>query len=136
MKIAVMVRQLDLGHILWCGRVVRVKHAHRIRVVRGAQKMLDVGRHGVIDFGHIRFVARDRAVTYVFHEDKFVERCVAQHRAGDIDSACEGWRSRSMSPLGSLDSVVRVGESCGTTVPGCALSLLANLKLSDWFTSA
>jgi hypothetical protein len=23
MKIAVMVRQLDLGHILWCGRVVR-----------------------------------------------------------------------------------------------------------------
>src|SRR5262249_22346569 len=98
MKIAVMVRQLDLGHILWCDRVVRVKHAHRIRVVRGLQKMLDVGRHGVIDFGHIRFVARDRAVTYVFHEDKFVERCVAQHRAGDIDSACEGWRSRSMSP--------------------------------------
>ena len=27
MKIAVMVRQLDLGHILWCGRVVRVKRA-------------------------------------------------------------------------------------------------------------
>src|SRR6516162_3227468 len=98
MKIALVVRQLDLGHILRCGRVVRVKHAHRIRVVRGVQKMLDVGRHGVIDFGHIRFVARDRAVTYVFHEDKFVERCVAQHRAGDIDSACEGWRSRSMSP--------------------------------------
>src|SRR5262245_55296662 len=98
MKIALLVRQLDLGHILWCGRVVRVKHAHRIRVVRGVQKMLDVSRHGVIDFGHIRFVARDRAVTYVFHEDKFVERCVAQHRAGDIDSACEGWRSRSMSP--------------------------------------
>ena len=98
MKIALVVRQLHLGHILRCGRVVRVKHAHRIRVVRGVQKMLDVGRHGVIDFGHIRFVARDRAVTYVFHEDKFVERCVAQHRAGDIDSACEGWRSRSMSP--------------------------------------
>src|SRR5262249_34222089 len=98
MKIAVMVRQLDLGHILWCGRVVRVERAHRVRVVRGVQKMLDVSRHGVIDFGHIRFVARDRAVTYVFHEDKFVERCVAQHRAGDIDSACEGWRSRSMSP--------------------------------------
>ena len=74
MKIALLVRQLDLGHILWCGRVVRVKHAHRIRVVRGVLKMLDVGRHGVIDFGHIRFVARDRAVTYVFHEDKFVER--------------------------------------------------------------
>ena len=34
MKIAVMVRQLDLGHILWCGRVVRVERAHRVRVVR------------------------------------------------------------------------------------------------------
>ena len=33
MKIAVMVRQLDLGHILWCG-VVRVERAHRVRVVR------------------------------------------------------------------------------------------------------
>ena len=27
MKIAVMVRLLDLGYILWCGRVVRVKRA-------------------------------------------------------------------------------------------------------------
>ena len=44
MKIAVMVRQLDLGHILWCGRVVRVQRAHRVRVVRSVQKMLDVGR--------------------------------------------------------------------------------------------
>ena len=43
MKIAVMVRQLDLGHILWCGRVVRVERAHRVRVVRGVQKMPDVG---------------------------------------------------------------------------------------------
>ena len=34
MKIAVMVRQLDLGHILWCGRVVRVKRAHRVRPLR------------------------------------------------------------------------------------------------------
>ena len=33
----------DLGHILWCGRVVRVEHAHRVRVVRGVQKMPDVG---------------------------------------------------------------------------------------------
>src|SRR5262245_8150606 len=39
MKIAVMVRQLDLGHILWCGRVVRVERAHRVRVVRSVQKM-------------------------------------------------------------------------------------------------
>src|SRR5262249_35607112 len=37
MKIALMVRQLDLGHILWCGRVVRVERAHRVRVVRGVQ---------------------------------------------------------------------------------------------------
>jgi hypothetical protein len=35
------VRQLDLGHILWCGRVVRVERAHRVRVVRGVQKMPD-----------------------------------------------------------------------------------------------
>jgi hypothetical protein len=41
MKIAVIVRQLDLGHILWCGRVVRVKRAHGVRVVRGVQKMPD-----------------------------------------------------------------------------------------------
>ena len=41
MKIAVMVRQLDLGHILWCGRVVRVERGHRVRVVRGVQKMPD-----------------------------------------------------------------------------------------------
>src|SRR5262249_60865132 len=38
------------------------------------------------------------------------------------------------APLESLDSVVRVGESCGTTVPGCALSLLANLKLGNSLT--
>jgi hypothetical protein len=30
---------LDLGHILWCGRVVRVERAHLVRVVRGVQKM-------------------------------------------------------------------------------------------------
>ena len=42
MKIAVVVRQLDLGHTLWCGRVVRVERAHRVRVVRGVQKMPDV----------------------------------------------------------------------------------------------
>ena len=96
MKIALVVRQLDLGHILWCGPVVRVERAHRIRVVRGLQKMLDGGGHGVIDFSHIRLVARDRVVTNVFREDEFVERCVAQHRAGDIDSACEGSRSPTM----------------------------------------
>jgi len=53
MKIAVMVRQLDLGHILWCGRVVRVERAHRVRVVRGVQKMPDVG-NGVIGFDHVQ----------------------------------------------------------------------------------
>src|SRR6516162_7597991 len=54
MKIAVMVRQLDLGHILWCGRVVRVERARRVRVVRGVQKMPDVG-NDVIGFDHVRF---------------------------------------------------------------------------------
>ena len=36
MKIAVMVRQLDLGHILWFGRVAQVGRAHRVRVERAA----------------------------------------------------------------------------------------------------
>jgi hypothetical protein len=58
MKIAVMVRQLDLGHILGCGRVVRVERAHRVRVVRGVQKMPD-GGNGVIGFDHVRFYVRD-----------------------------------------------------------------------------
>src|SRR6516165_9662093 len=98
MKIAVVVRQLDRGHILWCGRVVRVERAHGIRVVRGVQKMLDVGRHGVIEFGHIRFVARDHVVTYVFREDEFVGCCVAHHRARDIESLGKVLPSRSMSP--------------------------------------
>ena len=63
MKIAVMVRQLDLGHILWCGRVVRVERAHRVRVVRGVQKMPDVG-NGVIGFGHVRFHIRDLVMAF------------------------------------------------------------------------
>ena len=58
MKIALVVRH----HILWCGRVVRVERAHPIRIVRGVQKMLGVSRHGMIEFGHIRFVARDHVV--------------------------------------------------------------------------
>ena len=74
--------------------MVRVERAHRIRVVRGVQKMLDVGRHGVIDFDRIRFVVRDGVVNGAFPEDEFVGCCVAHHRARDI----EVWRSRSMSP--------------------------------------
>src|SRR5215467_1716361 len=99
MKIAVMVRQLDLGHILWCGRVVWVERAHRIRVVRGVQKMLDGGRHGVIDFDHIGFVVRDGVVPEAFPEDEFVGCCVAHPSAGDIESLGEGWCSRSMVPV-------------------------------------
>src|SRR6516164_8701543 len=57
--------------------------------------MLDVGRHGVIDFGHIRFVARHRVMTYVFREDEFVESCVAHRRAWDIESLREGLDSWS-----------------------------------------
>jgi len=83
MKIAVMVRQLDLGHILWCGRVARVGRAHRIRGVRGVQNLLDVGRHGVIDFGHIGFVVRGQAVIGLVREDELVG-CCAHHRARDI----------------------------------------------------
>src|SRR5262249_53592292 len=90
MKIAMVVRQLDRGHILWCGRVVRVERAAGIGGVRGVRKMLDVGRHGVIEFGHIRFVARDHVVTYVFRE--------AHYRARDIESLGKVWPSRSMSP--------------------------------------
>ena len=59
MKIAVMVRQLDLGHILWCSRVVRVERAHRVRVVRGVQKMPDLG-NGVIGFDHVRLHSLSR----------------------------------------------------------------------------
>ena len=98
MKIAVVVRQLDRGHILWCGRVVRVERAHGIRVVRGVLKMLDVGKHGVIEFGHIWFVAHDHVVTYVFRKDEFVGCCVAHHSARDIESLGKVWPSRSMSP--------------------------------------
>ena len=98
MKIAVVVRQLDRDHIVWRGRVVRVERAHGIRVVRGVLKMLDVGKHGVIEFGHIWFVAHDHVVTYVFRKDEFVGCCVAHHRARDIESLGKVWRSRSMSP--------------------------------------
>ena len=94
-----MVRPLDLGHILWCGRVVRVVRAHRVRVVSGGQKILDGGRHGVMDFGHIGFVVRDGVVIEAFPEDEFVGCCVAHHSAGDIESlGGEGWCSRSMVP--------------------------------------
>src|SRR6516162_8606369 len=88
MKIAVMVRQLDLGHILWCGRVVRVERAHRVRVVRSVQKMPDVGS-GVIGFDHVRFHVRDLVMAFL--KDELV---LTHHRARDI----EVWRSRSMSP--------------------------------------
>src|SRR6516225_8252119 len=91
MKIAVMVRQLDLGHILWCGRVVRVERAHRVRVVRSVQKMPDVGS-GVIGFDHVRFHVRDLVMAFL--EDELVRCCVTHHRARDIEVR----RSRSMSP--------------------------------------
>jgi histidinol phosphatase-like enzyme len=40
MKIAVMVRQLDFGHILWCGRVVQVERAHlRHQVGMSAERL-------------------------------------------------------------------------------------------------
>jgi hypothetical protein len=79
MKIAVMVRQLGLGHILWCGRVVRVERAHRARVVRGVQKKPDV-RNGVIGFDHVlRLHVRDFVMAFL--EDELVRCCVTHHRA-------------------------------------------------------
>jgi hypothetical protein len=46
MKIAVMVRQLDLGHILWCARVVRVVHprGHRAAAEAGGGAAVGVER--------------------------------------------------------------------------------------------
>jgi hypothetical protein len=67
MKIAVMLRQLDRGHILWCGPVVRVERAHRVRVVRGVQKMSDVG-NGVIGFDLVRFHVRDLVMAFLEDE--------------------------------------------------------------------
>src|SRR5262249_4411486 len=81
MKIAVMVRQLDLGHILWCGRVVRVERAHRVRVVRGVQKIPDVG-NGMIGFDHVRFHVRDLVLAFL--EDELVRCCATHHRARDF----------------------------------------------------
>ena len=80
-KIAVMVRQLDVGHILWCGRVVRVGRAHRVRVVRGVQKMPDVG-NGVVGFDHVRLHVRDLVMAFL--EDELVRCCVTHHRARDL----------------------------------------------------
>jgi hypothetical protein len=48
MKFARGLRQLGLDHILWGHRVVRVECAHRIRIVRDVQKVLDLGNNGGI----------------------------------------------------------------------------------------
>ncbi len=134
MKIALVVRQLDLGHILKCGRVVRVERAHRTCVVRGVQKMLDGGRHGVIDFGHIGFVVRDGVVIEALPEDKFVGCCVAHHSAGDIESLGEGCHSRSMDPA----QVTRQRRQSRLTVwgrAGMGAAVISELKARNWFTS-
>ena len=44
---------------------------------------LDVGRYGVIDFGHIGFVVCGQAVIGLVREDELVG-CCAHHRARDI----------------------------------------------------
>jgi len=81
MKIAVMVRRLDLGHILWCSRVVRVERAPRVRAVRDVQKMPDVG-NGVIDFDHVRLHVRDLVMAFL--EDELVRCCVTHHVPGTL----------------------------------------------------
>jgi hypothetical protein len=78
MKIAMMVRQLDLRHILWCGRVVRVERAPGVRVVPGVQKIPDLG-NGVIGFDHVRLHVRDFVMAFL--EDELVRCCVTHHRA-------------------------------------------------------
>src|SRR5262249_43585161 len=113
MKIAVMVRQLDLGHILWCGRVVRVECAHHVRVVRGVQKMPDVG-NGVIGFDHVRFHVRDLVMAFL--EDELVRCCVTHHRARDIESLGEVWRSLSMSPARVSRRIMWYGHSTHAVV--------------------
>src|SRR5262249_24862715 len=89
MKITLMVR-VDLGHILWGGGVVRVERAHRVRLVRGVQNLLDLGRYGVIDFGHIRFVVRARAVPGVVREDELIGRCAYPRVRGTMGLG-QGW---------------------------------------------
>jgi hypothetical protein len=81
MKIAAMVRPLDVRHILWCGRVVRVERAHRVRIVRGVQKMPDIGS-GVIGFDHVRLHVRD--VVMAFLEEELVRCCATHHGARDF----------------------------------------------------
>src|SRR5262249_11548000 len=53
--------------------------------------------YGVIDFGHIRFVVRARAVPGVVREDELVGRC-AYPRVRDTKGLGQGWRGRSMRP--------------------------------------
>src|SRR5262245_9858523 len=55
-KIAVVVRQLDRGHILWCGRVVRVERAHGVRVVRGVDTVAMTAKDA-----HATFVSAGKA---------------------------------------------------------------------------
>ena len=83
MKIAMMVRRLHVGRLWQRIRVARVGRAYRIRGVRGVQNLLDVGRYGVIDFGHIGFVVCGQAVIGLVREDELVG-CCAHHRARDI----------------------------------------------------
>jgi hypothetical protein len=87
MKIALMVRQLDLGHILCCSRVVRVERAHRI-IGCGVQKVLDLGNRGVIDFAHIRIGVeiRNGFVAEISPEYESIARGEA--------SRCVRWRCR------------------------------------------
>src|SRR6516164_4931156 len=81
MKIAMMVRQLDHRHILWCGRVVWVERAPGVRVVRGVQKMPDLG-NGVIGFDHVLLHVRDFVMAFL--EDELVRCCVTHHRVKDF----------------------------------------------------
>src|SRR5215471_18681394 len=51
----------------------------------------------MIDFSHIRFVVRARAVPGVVREDELVGRCAYPHVRG-IEGLGQGWRGWSMRP--------------------------------------
>src|SRR5262245_52048221 len=99
-------------------RGARVGRAHRIRLLRGVQNMLDVGSHGVIDVGHIGFVGRGRVVTGVFREDD--------------------WSGAALITVPGTSNGLAGASAAGSyppLEPGYTLSLLANLKLSGGFGS-
>ena len=108
MKIAMVVRHL--GHILCCGRMVRVERVYCIRVRRGLQSILDIGNHGVIGFDPIRGVL-DLFVP-AFPKDELVRCCVAHHRIRRLVFALcvAGMGAVVVSIVSELELIMRMGR--------------------------